>query len=459
MNDYNNNGNNNGSQYPPQGGQQYPPQHSHEAQHQGKRYGEHMYAQVGNSYSHGTHHEPNKQEKKKKRGIFGIVMAATVAGVLIGSAITGFVIVPLAMNGASTESQIEIPIEQPVAELPQYEAVEPDTSAAAEESSTANSDGLDNPVVAVAEEVSESVVGVTTYNKQLVPGQEAIETAVSSGSGFVISEDGYILTNNHVISAGNLVKITTHDGQEYTAQLVGKDKDSDLAVLKVENANLKPVRIGNSDETKVGEMAIAIGNPLGQTLSNTVTVGYVSAVSREVLLDNVPTEMMQTDAAINPGNSGGPLVNANGEVIGITTQKSIFAGVDAYGNTIPSEGIGFAIPITNAMELVDVLIEDGGIVKPGIGISYSLITEEDAASWETPRGALIMAVTPGSGAQMAGIQAYDIIVEFDGIDLTAGAEIPVLTEYGVGDTVSAKVWRDGTVYDVQISISDLNQLS
>ncbi|MGI6152422.1 MAG: S1C family serine protease [Christensenellaceae bacterium] len=447
---------------------QYQPQQQQYHYHapQGPQQSRQVYGQIGGTNNQNTQHSQSRQPKKKKGGIFGVVMAATIAGVLIGSAITGLVIVPVAMNGATANAQLEIPTEQPVAELPQYDVAEPEESETvspgaeeAEDSSPADQDELDNPVVAVAEDVSESVVGVATYNKELVPGQEAIEQAISAGSGFVISEEGYILTNNHVVSGGNLIRIITHDGTEYTAQLVGKDKDSDLAVLKVEGANLKPVKIGDSNATKVGEMAIAIGNPLGQTLSNTVTVGYVSALSREVLLDGVPTEMMQTDAAINPGNSGGPLVNANGEVIGITTQKSIFAGVDVYGNAIPSEGIGFAIPISNAMELVDQLIEFGGIEKPGIGISYSPISEEDAELWQTPRGALIMDVVAGSPAFLAGIRANDIIIEFEGIDLTDGSEIPTLTDRSVGETITAKVWREGTVYDVEMSIADLNQLS
>lgn len=449
-------------QYGGQPGGQVPPQAAPKAPQRGQ-----VYAKVGGQYDDSYNYD-QKNGRKKRKGMVGIIVAVALAGVITGAAVMGFILVPLFTGSAAyMQNGMEVVTENNIAEMPEYQQTpvieEGQAEAEAVEESGGGTQGTtgDNPVVGVAEQVSGSVVGVTAYARQLVSGQEPQDQAVSAGTGFVIEVGGqkYIITNSHVVTGGNHIKITTED-EEYTATVKGYDSDSDLAVLEVEGLNLPAVNIGDSSQAKVGELVVAIGNPLGQNLSNTVTVGYLSSVAREVVSsNNVTTTMLQTDAAINPGNSGGPLVNANGEVIGITTQKSVWAGVDAYGNAIPSEGIGFAIPISDAMEIVHEIIETGSVEKVGIGISYEMITAENAELWGLPQGALIGSVTPGSPAYIAGIREYDVILEFDGVDLTVdGAQIPVLSSREVGETVSAKVWRDGKVYDIEITLGDLNKL-
>lgn len=394
--------------------------------------------------------KPPKKEKKKGKGGFVAAVALVAAiSAMAGSFLTAYFALPLMLkNNQITESQIS---EQ--------------TTLTSTQNNEASADNLtagtiNNPVPAIAEQVRNSVVSIVIYDKVLLPGQQPQEEKIASGSGFVISEDGYILTNAHVVDEGNLIKINTQGGEEYVAQLVGKDTDTELAVLKVENLNLPAVKIGDSNSVKTGDFVVAIGSPVNsEMLHNTVTVGYVSSESREMPLHGINTPMIQTDAAINPGNSGGPLLNERGEVIGINTLKTMFVGTDEYGNTISAEGIGFALPISEAMETVDLLIKDGGIVKPGIGFTYSPISDEDAELWGSPKGILIASVSPGSPAAQAGLQPYDIIIEIDGVDLTKeGAEVPKFTDRELGDTIDAVVWRDGTEYRVTFVLDDLNKL-
>ncbi len=418
---------------------------------------------------------------KKKRGMGGIIAAVAATGVIAGALVTGFVVVPaLNANQMAQQAQLGAPAQtqpaqeqqsQQPQESPAQQTEAPQLDSAQKPSlnqygsdttfggAAAVIQNQNNPVPEIAESAKKSVVGVKTYNKTLVSGQEPVEEPIAGGSGFVISNDGYILTNNHVISSGNLIKVVTDDGQEYVAELVGKDSSTELAVLKVEGLALDPLPIGNSDESKTGELVVAIGNPLSDNLQNTVTVGYLSAESRQVLLGGEEMTMLQTDAAINPGNSGGPLLNAKGEVIGINTMKSIFAGTDGYGNTISAEGIGFSIPINKAMEIAQTLIRDGSIAKPGIGFTYTAITAEDAELWGTPKGILVQGVNAGSPAQKSGLKVNDIITEIDGVDLTAeGATVPKFSEREVGEVINASVWRDGTLYQAEFTLADLSQL-
>lgn len=416
-----------------------------------------------------TQPPPQQPKKPKKKGMVAAGVALALAGSIVGSVVTGFVMVPMVASQyiSQTSATEKISSSGDPNEAPAVENLPATT-----ESSSSGSDA--DSVVTVAEDMQESVVGVIVYEQQLVRGQEPVQQDTGSGTGFFISEDGYVVTNNHVASAGSYARVRMHDGTEYPATVVGTDAESDLAVLKVdqEGVTFKAAKLGDSTQTKAGEKVVAIGNPMGSQLSNTVTVGYISAVSREVVSNSGgTTEMMQTDAAINPGNSGGPLVNMNGEVIGITTQKSVFAGTDAYGNAIPSEGIGFAIPISNAEVIINQLVETGTVsddnrpgVTPeeariGIGISYEMLTEEDAQLWGSPRGAFVGYVAPGSPAEAAGIRQDDIITSIDGTDLTQGADIPSFEGKSVGDVVSATIWRNGQEMTVEMELTDLNKLS
>ncbi|MDL2237059.1 trypsin-like peptidase domain-containing protein [Christensenellaceae bacterium OttesenSCG-928-K19] len=424
--------------------------------------------------------EPQQPKKPKKKGIAGIIAAMLAVGIIAGSLLTGFVVVP-ALNKAVEAQQQEEQARAEADGLVQDAAVEemPQVDLGGEAKPV---EDYVNPVPEVVENVQESVVGIATYNKAYASGQEPIEEAVSSGTGIVISAEGHILTNNHVVENGNRIKVTTFSGEEHYAELVGRDENTETAVIKVEGLGLDPIPLGDSDKARTGEMVIAIGNPLGQQLSNTVTVGYLSSVSREIQNPNRISEgetmnMLQTDAAINPGNSGGPLLNTNGEVIGINTMKTSTAGYSQYGESISAEGLGFAIPINDAKAAAEELIQYGSVqgsgesaegedaaaeeeqgIKPGIGFSYQVVTPEDAKLWESPRGIVVQYIIQGSPADQAGLMVSDIITELDGVDLTGGADAPTFESRSVGDTVTAKVWRDGQELDLEFVLVDLNEL-
>ena len=392
--------------------------------------------------------KPPKQ--KKKRGIGVIITAVAVAAALVGSLFTAFVVMPLVYGGSLVP---KLPTKQEAAQQQETTGESPELGGDAK--AIENSQ---NPAVEIAENISGSVVGITAYTKQLVSGQEPVEQALDAGTGFVISDDGYILTNNHVVADGNLIKVTTPDGQEHVAEKVGGDSNTDIAVLKVDNLGLSAVPIGDSDSVKAGELAVAIGNIRGEKFNNSVTVGHVSIVDKEISLDGITMNMIQTDAAINPGNSGGPLVGEDRKVVGVTTAKKFYSGIDGDGNLLNSEGVGYAIPINKAIDIAQQLIQNGSIPRAGIGISYSPISEVDAKLWGTPRGALIVDITAGGPADKAGLQPNDVVVEMDGVDLTTGADMPVLSEKAVGDIVTAKVWREGKEYEVNFVLEDMNNL-
>ncbi len=431
-------------------------------------YQQQNYQPYGNQAQYGPNEPQQPKQKKKGKGFAGVIAAMLAVGVVAGSLLTGFIVVPMAMKNQQPASQVEVLPNDSAKDKAQGQAEAPaGTDDPAVEKlpelggETAQIEDVVNPVPEIAESAQESVVGVAAYQKALESGQEPIEMAVSSGTGFVISDEGYILTNNHVIEGGNLVKVTDYQGNEYTATVVGTDSPTEIAVLKVEGLKLKPIAIGNSDNVKTGELVVAIGNPLGQQLSNTVTVGYVSAVQRAVTDANgndggetFRNDMIQTDAAISPGNSGGPLLNSKGQVIGVNTMKAGGANV---------EGLGFAIPINMAIENAKTLITDGSIpqpVNPGIGFSYQPVTAEDAEMWGTPKGIIVREIVPGSPAQKAGLQLYDIITGIDGVDLTVdGAEVPLFDGRNVGDTVNATVWRDGQEMQITFELADLNALT
>ena len=302
---------------------------------------------------------------------------------------------------------------------------------------------------AIYENNVRSVVMITAEMKTVMYGQTT--TAMSSGSGFVLSEDGYVVTNHHVVEGATDVTVTLNDGTEYAATLIGSDSTNDVALLKVEeDVTLKAVTIGSSDALRVGDQVVAIGNPLGE-LTSTLTVGYVSAKERDVTTEGTTINMIQTDAAINSGNSGGPLFNSQGEVVGITTAK--YSGSSSSGASI--EGIGFAIPIDDVMPLVDDLMNYGYINSAFLGIMVSEMDAQTAAYWGLPVGGYVQEVTPGSCAEKAGLQPKDIIIalgeyEVDGIsDLTKA-----LRKFKAGETTTLKVFRGGQELTLTVTLDE-----
>ena len=302
---------------------------------------------------------------------------------------------------------------------------------------------------AIAQKVGPSVVGIVSTVKGFTFFYNQETSAKSSGSGIIISEDGYIMTNNHVISGASSVQVILQGGETYDATLVGTDPDTDLAVIKIEATGLTPATLGDSDSLQVGEKAVAIGNPLGTDLAGTVTQGIVSALNRSITVDNVTYNLIQIDAAINSGNSGGALANGYGEVIGINSVKISSEGV---------EGLGFAIPINDAKPIIEDLMAHGYVTgRPLIGLTLREITEEVAYYNNLPvkEGLYVTEVTEGTGADLAGIRRGDIITACDG---KAVATVSALNEirdtHKAGDTVTLTVNRDGKNMEIKVTLSE-----
>ncbi len=294
-----------------------------------------------------------------------------------------------------------------------------------------------------------STVGITTSVTTNYWGYQT--TSAASGSGFVLTADGYILTNYHVVEDSNAITVTLYDDTSYDAELIGYDESNDIAVLKVEAENLSPVVIGNSDGLYVGDTVMAIGNPLGE-LTFSLTAGLVSALDREVTMSNgVTMDLIQTDCAINSGNSGGALFNLYGEVVGITNAK--YSSNGSMGEA-SIDNIGFAIPINSVMSIVEGIVENGYFSKPYVGIQISNVSEQ-MLNYGVPQGVVVEVVEEESPAQKGGLQVNDIIVEVDGeaiadsdqlVELVAAAE--------PNEELNVKVYRKGEAVTLQIVVGE-----
>lgn len=317
------------------------------------------------------------------------------------------------------------------------------------------SDYSDTAVYA-ANKALPSIVGISiSYN---VSAFGMTQTAEATGSGVIISRDGYILTNNHVVSSSDSsyyyevseatkVAVSLYGSEEeYTAKIIGTDEQTDLAIIKIEADNLTPAELGDSSSVKVGEFVLAIGNPLG--LDTSVTSGIVSALERDVTADDGTTyHVMQTDCAINSGNSGGALVNSNGQVIGINTLKLSGTGI---------EGVGFAIPINDTIEVYEQLIEHGKVLRPYIGISGSNLTESTAKRYNLPVGIYVEDIAQNSGATNSGLKKGDVITEIDGEAVTTMDELnSIKNKKNIGDTITLKIYRSGEYIDIQINLTEM----
>ncbi len=285
----------------------------------------------------------------------------------------------------------------------------------------------------VYELASPAVVSITCL------GQSGgyVQSSMSSGSGIIIRQDGYIVTNNHVIENAAEITVATIAGQKFPAKVVGADSRTDLAVLKVESDTALPfAELGDSSTVRVGEMALAIGNPIREELAGTLTVGYISAINRTMEIDGKRMTMIQTDAAINPGNSGGALLNMHGQVIGINTAKS--TGYDV-------EGLGFAIPINEAKPIIASIIEHGYVTgRVVIGIMGDTVTEAVSKAYNMPEGVYVSQIVDGSGAQKAGIRGGDVILSCDGQEIATIDDINKIRDtHKVGETMTIQVDRNG----------------
>jgi len=309
----------------------------------------------------------------------------------------------------------------------------------------------DSPVVAISAKVSPSVVGIkVTYSYEIFRGYST-ETE-GEGSGIIYSEDGYIVTNYHVIqeaidSESAKVEVALAGSEEWIeAKVIGHDELTDLAVIKIDKDGLQPADFGKSSDLKVGDIAVAIGNPLGKEFAGTVTSGIVSALNRTVTTDGRTYELIQTDAAINTGNSGGALANSKGEVIGINTVKIVATGV---------EGIGFAIPSDEALPIIKELIENKKISRPSIGIGGINVTESIAKAYNMHVGVYVSEVTKDSPAEKAGFKSGDIIIKAEDKDIKTMDELNnIKYKFKVGDKFKVTVLRDSKEIELTVILGE-----
>lgn len=388
---------------------------------------------------------------KRNRLATGSLIAVFVAVVLVFSALTGGLVFTM-MNGRNS----------PAATTNETTAV---TTASSETSATTagtepgsvnnkhfsladaatRKDGKALSIIDIAAQGKPAVVAINTQvSMQDMFGQPS--NFAAAGSGFIISKDGYIVTNNHVIADATTITVVLDDGRIFDAKLVGADTRNDVAVIKVDAANLPTVILGNSDDLEVGELAVAIGNPLGE-LSGTVTAGIISALDREITVDGQSMRLLQTDAAINAGNSGGALFNSFGDVIAINTAKTSSTGV---------EGLGFAIPINKAKPIIESLINYGYVQgRTKIGITTRDISAQMAEYYNMTEGIFIYDIEAGSAAAKAGLKKEDIIIAVNGQKvLTTAALSDFKEKLSPGDTIKLTIVRDGTQMEIEVVLQE-----
>lgn len=310
--------------------------------------------------------------------------------------------------------------------------------------------------IMVAEKVLPSIVGIEVEFPVTSSFYRMTSTSTSSGSGIIISDNGYILTNNHIVTSSSSsyyyslgeassVKVYLYEDETpYEAKIIGNDEKTDLAVLKIEKDNLTPAELGDSDSIKVGEFAMAIGNPIG--LQSSVTCGVISALNRNIKTSDATYNVIQTDAAINSGNSGGALVNSEGKVIGVNTLKVSSTGV---------EGIGFAIPINSTKDIYKQLIESGKVKRPYIGITGQTINEETAKKHNLVVGVYIRDVSTFSPAEKAGLKAGDVITGIDNKTISTIDELTdIISSHSIGDTVTISYYRNGNTENINVKLEE-----
>lgn len=292
----------------------------------------------------------------------------------------------------------------------------------------------------IVTKVSPSVVGISCITN----------TGMVSGTGIILSQDGYIITNAHVVDGGSDFKVVLDkslDSETHEAQLIGADVQTDLAVLKIDKSGLPAAEFGTSGEILVGEAAIVIGNPLGFELAGSVTAGIVSAIDRKLMVEDREMNLIQTDASINSGNSGGPLINAYGQVIGITSVKI---------NSTYGEGLGFAIPIDDAMPIIEDLLKYGYVKgRPQLGLMGENVTEIYSQYYNIPQGFIIRGVNEDSAAEKAGLRVDDIVIGINGQLITTIEEFnSIKANFKAGETITVSVYRDGEIIDFDVTLDE-----
>jgi len=400
---------------------------------------------------------PVKQKKEKKKGSGKKIAAVAVAFCLIGAAAGAGATALFAKNYLdSVRSDAVSAAKKAVRkDLANSDSGNNGTSTILQgkrDYDALNVDHIDTSEKHTASEVYaanvNSTVGITTSVDYNYYGYKT--SAAASGSGFILTSDGYIVTNYHVVDGASSIKVTTFDGRAFDALLVGFDEKNDLAVLKIDGKDLTPVILGDSDHLNVGDDVLAIGNPLGE-LTFSLTSGCVSALNRAVTINNTSMNLIQTDCAINAGNSGGALFNLYGEVIGITNAK-----YSNNGNTSEAsiESIGFAIPINSVKDIIDNIIEEGFVTKPYIGV-YCQMVPQNMRRYGLPDGISIEEVIAGGPAEKAGMQNDDIITAIDGKEVTSTDDLKeAIDKAGVGGKLKFTIYRQGDEIEITVTVEE-----
>ena len=311
--------------------------------------------------------------------------------------------------------------------------------------------------------LSESRVGQSLSLQQIyekcspsvvaIKGSNADGSGYSWGTGIILSADGLVVTNTHVLDGCDAVSVELYDGTAYDALLVGADSVSDISVLKIDADNLTAAEFAAADGLKVGDSVVALGNPLGKTYRLTMTNGIISGISREVSYNGYSMNLLQTNAAINEGNSGGPLINDKGQVVGITNMKM----VSAYSSI---EGIGFAIPTDTIKSMVDGLLSEGAIYgRATLGITIGPVREDAAKHYNIPNGLYVSEVLETSDADRQGMRPGDIIVSVDGTEVHSNDDVAAIKDaHKIGDTMKFELWRNGKTITLEIALMDANDI-
>lgn len=374
--------------------------------------------------------------KKIKNRLFTRYAIAGICGMLVGAIICGTTMA-LTINFAGKSSGNYINLTQ--------QSVSGSGSAVL--TGTVEVQGQVLDVTQIAEVVGPSVVGIVVNQTYTTWNGATYKQESESGSGIIISNDGYIITNSHVIENASAIDVVLNTGEKYKAEVIGKDSKTDLAVVKINAKNLHSAVLGKSADLKVGELAVAIGNPLGLEFQGSVTAGVISALNRTIEVDGRQYTLIQTDAAINPGNSGGPLVNKYGQVVGINTVKI---------SSSTAEGMGFAIPVDVAVPIIEELISKGYVSgRPQIGVGIRDISESMSRYYNLPVGIYVVSVSPGSGAEGANIKVGDVIIKADGMTVTTSEELnDVRDTHKVGEKIKLTVVRDGKTMDINVTLGE-----
>ncbi|PWM43999.1 MAG: peptidase S1 [Clostridiales bacterium] len=404
-----------------------------------------MYGQYPDPYQN----QPQAETKKTSKISLGAVVFIIIISIILGGAATGTSVYFAIKNNNQNElTQLSGEVDMLKNTIKQI------NTSTSPQNIKINTDSTG--VTAIAEKVKPSIVGIqlTVPSSRVQNGFFSYDTQPqsSSGSGVILSDDGYIGTNYHVIESaiGNssaILQVVLNDGTTYDAKVIGHDSQNDLAVIKIEALGLPAAELGNSSELKVGEIAVAIGNPLGLQFAGSVTVGYISALDRNLNGENTSETLIQTDAAINPGNSGGALINGKGQVIGITSSKISSTDV---------EGLNFAIPISFASPIFNDIMEYGYVKdRPATGITGQEVTTTMAHWYNVPQGLYVTAVEKDSGAANADIQVGDIIVSVDDTPIKSMSDLKAINKnHSVGDVLSFTIYRKDSKFTVAVTLSE-----